>query len=82
MSNLRMGGKDAFHVKLKDGRERRCHQDQIRSRSAQEENESDDKSEEPEQSNFDPIQVDCPQEAADESTRQLLPHLLQTLQNL
>ena len=51
-------------------RERCCHQDQIKSRSAQGKNESDEKSEEPEQSNFDPVQVDYPQEAADERTTQ------------
>ena len=67
---MKCTGPVSSHVKIKDGRERRCHQDQIRSHSAQEENESDDKSEESKQSNFDPIQVDCPQEAADESTTQ------------
>ena len=69
-SILKCTGPVSSHVKLKDGRERCCHQDQIRSRSVQEENESDDKSEESEQSNFDAIQVDCPHEAADESTTQ------------
>ena len=69
-SILKYTGPVSFLVKLKDGRERHCHQEQIRSPSVQKENESDDKSEEPEQSNFDPIQVDSPQKAADKSTTQ------------
>ena len=48
-------GPVSFHVKLKVGRERRCHQDQIRSRSTQEEPEEEP--EMPEQISFDPMEA-------------------------
>jgi len=44
---IKCTGPVSFHVKLNDGRERRCHQDQLRNRVSQADSETEEESETP-----------------------------------